>query len=92
MFKVHLEAGSTVQFDVKGSPTGDGTLDDSWLNLYNTDGTTLIDQDDDGGISTNSSMQYTASTTGDYYLSVESFYPGSHDYTGTYAIQITGVV
>ncbi|MDD5277904.1 MAG: PPC domain-containing protein [Methylovulum sp.] len=92
MFKVHLEAGSTYQIDAEGAPSGDGTLSDTWLNLYNTDGTSLIAQDDDSGIGWNSSIQYTAATTGDYYFSVESYYPDSHYYTGTYAVEVTGVV
>ena len=38
-FRVELEGGKTYQFDLLGSPTGDGTLSDPWINgTYDAEG------------------------------------------------------
>lgn len=51
---------------------GLGTVD-TFLNLWDTDGTTLLDSDDDGGPGTYSFISYTIAASGTYYVNVEGF-------------------
>ena len=72
---VELEAGRTYQFDLKGSPTGDGTLTDTFLrrihdaegNKSTGDGAHRTYNDDFGG-SRNSRVTFTATESGTYYV------------------------
>ena len=42
-FRVELEGGKTYQFDLLGSPTGDGTLSDPWINgTYDAEGDAVV--------------------------------------------------
>jgi uncharacterized protein (DUF2141 family) len=80
---VSLVAGQTYSFYLYGS--GGTPVTDTFLSLFGTDGTTLINEDDDGGIGTYSLITYTAATTGTYTLTAESFSnpgdPGLGDWT-----------
>jgi hypothetical protein len=86
-FKVTLVAGTTYQFDLKGSDTGSGTLQQPWLFLYDSAGNQLR-SDLNGGGSTgpgpgwNSQLIYTAPSNGDFYLASGPSGTG----TGTYTI------
>lgn len=64
------------------------TLDDSLLALYDVDGSSLIDEDDDGGGNLASRIIWTAPTAGTYYLAVNGF--GSN--AGRYGLKISDVV
>ena len=49
-FALTLEAGKTYQFDLKGSPTGDGTLRDPCLfGLYDVQGLLIVGTANDNG-------------------------------------------
>ncbi|MHC1574294.1 MAG: dockerin type I domain-containing protein, partial [Candidatus Methanogasteraceae archaeon] len=48
---------------------------DTYLYLYDTDGTTEICQDDDGGVGTASKIVWNCSTSGTYYIMVKHFSP-----------------
>ena len=61
------------------------TLDDSLLALYDVDGSSLIDEDDDGGGNLASRIIWTAPTAGTYYLVVNGF--GSN--AGRYGLKIS---
>jgi hypothetical protein len=65
--------------------TGLGTLTDSYLGLFGTDGTTRLRTDDDGGDGQASSIEWVAPESGTYYVNVRA--PGS-DLTGTYSLSI----
>ena len=70
-FAVTLEAGKLYRFDLKGSGTGDGTLDDTYLRgIYDAngdqiDGTTNYD----GGVNRNSRVYFRPDEGATYYVS-----------------------
>ena len=88
-FTVILVAGQTYQIDVKGSPTGDGSLDDPVLvGVY--DGSSRFIHgtgNDDGGEGYNSQITYTALADGIHFVSVR----GYEDEIGTYTVSVTDV-
>ena len=67
-FKFTAVSGTFYQFD-----TVLGTLTDSVLRLIGTDGTTELAYDDDGGPGFASSIDWTAPTSGNYYLEVSGY-------------------
>ena len=62
-----------------------GTLTDSALGLYDSTGAEL-DWNDDYGDTMGSRIEWTAPTTGEYFLAVEGF---DADSTGTYTLTVT---
>lgn len=82
---VDLVAGETYNINLTGSASGDGTLSDPYLRLYDSLGG-LVDLDDDDGEGLESFLSFTASTTGTYYVSA-----GSYDdrYSGTYSVSVS---
>ena len=88
-FQVILVAGQTYQIDVKGSPTGNGTLDDPKLvGLYDSSGRFIPGTgNDDGGEGYNSQITYTALANGAYFVGVDAY----EDETGTYRVSVTDV-
>ena len=84
-FYVYLTANKQYQFDLKGSPTSEGTLSDPVLQLMNSSGT-LITSDDDSGTGYNALILYTASSSGYYYLGAAG---NSANATGTYTLAVT---
>nr|VFJ95741.1 MAG: Calx-beta domain-containing protein [Candidatus Kentron sp. LFY] len=87
-FRIRLNQGQQVRFDLEGSPTGRGTLRDTYLRgIYDSSGSQLSGTtNDDGGTSTNSRVTFTASRTGDYYVSA-----GAYSGTGTYRLTATAL-
>ncbi|WP_310475484.1 pre-peptidase C-terminal domain-containing protein [Sandarakinorhabdus sp.] len=82
-FRVNLQAGAKYRFDLLGSQTGRGTLSDPLLQLFDSNGTFLV-LDDDGGDGFDSRISdFTAPASGTYFLAAEAFDPEA---TGTYAI------
>ncbi len=83
-FRIQLAAGGDYTFDLEGSATGQGTLFDPYLRLYDSAGT-LVAYDDDVSwpSNPNSRISYTATTTATYYLGAGAF---ADDYTGTYRL------
>ena len=83
-FAVDVTAGSTYTFSLSASGAGVGTLLDAGLALYSATGT-LITSDDNSGVSLDSLIIYTATTTGRLYLSASSstFFTSG---TGTYRL------
>ena len=64
--------------------SGGGSLSDTTLTLYSTNGTTQLEYDDDGGVGLYSLIEYTFATAGMYFLKVESY--GTN--TGSYHMQL----
>lgn len=62
-----------------------GTLTDSFLGLYDANGEGL-DWNDDYGDTTGSRIEWTAPSTGEFFLAVEGF---DVDATGTYTLTVT---
>jgi methionine-rich copper-binding protein CopC len=77
MFAVTLNAGVQYTFDLRS--TG---LEDPYLVLLDTAGTTALAYDDDTGVQLDSQITYTPAQTGTYYLQTADFDTG----TGTYAL------
>ena len=65
-----------------------GTLQDSTLRLYNTNGITSLAFDDDGGPGLASRIEWTAPADGTYYLEVLPFNTGQ---TGTYTLKVSAL-
>ena len=85
-FAVELVAGRTYVIDLRGSPTGDGTLSDPYLRgIHDSDGN-LIPRttNDDGGQGYNSRVTFTATESGTHYIAAAA-YSGR----GTYKVEVT---
>jgi FG-GAP-like repeat/Bacterial pre-peptidase C-terminal domain len=80
-FKATLTAGHAYRFDLEGSDTGQGTLDDPFLALLDATGADIV-SNDDTPTNLNSQITFIASASGTYYLAANSF--GSA--TGTYRL------
>ena len=86
-FAVELVAGGEYRFDLKGSPTGDGTLFDPDLRgIYNNKGRFIRGtMDEDGGTGFNSRETFTPDQDGTYYVAA-----GGHGREqGTYTLSVT---
>jgi len=86
--QVNLVAGTSYIFTLQGTSSGNGTLSDPYLRLYNSAGTQLLENDDAGpvGSTTDSRLRYTATSTGVYYLSARAF---QDNLTGTYTVSVS---
>ena len=88
-FAVELVAGRTYQFDLGGSPSGGGTLSDTFLRaIYDSEGryqSGSYNDDFEGG--RDSRVTFTARETGTYYVRAS----GDRDETGTYTLSVTDV-
>ena len=80
-------AGGEYRFDLKGSPTGDGTLFDPYLRgIYDKDGRFIRGtKDDDGGTGFNSRKTFTAEESGTHYVAAR----GHGSEQGTYTLEVT---
>ena len=88
-FAVDLVAGRTYQFDLGGSPSGGGTLSDTFLRaIYDSEGRYQSDSyNDDFGGSRDSRVTFTASQSGTYYVRAS----GDRDETGSYTLRVSDV-
>ena len=88
-FAVELVAGRTYQFDLGGSPSGGGTLSDTFLRaIYDSEGryqSGSYNDDFEGG--RDSRVTFTARETGIYYVRAS----GDRDETGSYTLRVTDV-
>ena len=85
-FAVELEAGTTYQVDLQGSPGGGGTLPDTFLRgIYDSEGRYQSgSHNDDFGGSRDSRVTFTAEANGTYYVGAS----GDRDETGTYTLSV----
>lgn len=83
--RVSLLSGVLYRFDARGSATSGGTLGDPSLQLLNSNGTTLV-TDNDSGVGADSRIMFRAVTSGTYYLAVRS---NAASATGTYTVSAT---
>ena len=86
-FSVELVAGRTYVIDLRGSPTGDGTLRDPFLRgIYDADGNRISGTlNDDGGQSYNSRVSFTATESGTHYIAAGAY----SSRQGTYELEVT---
>ena len=82
-FAVTLDAGSTYQIDLEGSPTGDGALRDPYLfGVHDANGVIIPGtRNDDGGEGRNSRVKFTAEEDATYYVAAGAWYNGEGAYT-----------
>lgn len=79
-FRIQLQAGQSYRFGLTAA--GENGVTDPMLVIYDRSGTQLA-YDDDGGEGLNSYLEFTAPTTGAYFLEARGF---SDDATGAYRI------
>ncbi len=84
---VELEAGNTYDIAVAGAGSGLGTLENSYLSLLGPDGEE-VEADNNGGPGDDSALQYTATESGTYYISVNAFTGDP----GTYQVSVENIV
>src|SRR3990172_7219040 len=88
-YRVSLIAGRQYRFDLLAAPSALGTLDDPYLRLIDVSGTGVLAYNDDAGGTLESSITYTATATGTYFLSAEGFSTRAGTFT-LVASDITG--
>ena len=88
-FAVELVAGRTYQFDLGGSPSGGGTLRDTYLRaIYDSEGRYQSGSyNDDFGGSRDSRVTFTPTASGTYYVRAS----GDRDETGSYTLRVSDV-
>ena len=95
-FEVTLQAGKVYRFDLKGEPTGDGTLPSPYIRgIYDADGDRI---DGISGAYSNfgsnprySRMDFVAPAADTYYVSAEARFNGYWWRGGTYTLSVTEV-
>ena len=82
-FAVELEADKTYRFDLKGSWTGDGTLEYTYLRgIYDEDGNRIAGTTDSGsGVGGNSWVYFTPDEGATYYVSAGAYGSDAGSYT-----------
>jgi hypothetical protein len=89
-FRFNAIAGEEVVADLEGSATGQGTLGDPYLGLFDSNCNLLAINDDSGTL--NSRLYFTVPADGVFVLAASGFcdynFDGSHGYTGTYTLTI----
>jgi Ca2+-binding RTX toxin-like protein len=91
-YRVSLTAGHQYRFDLRGLDSGQGTLEDPLLRLL--DGSGLeIDENDDVDFPDNhdSSLTFTASQSGTYFLAAEGYQDPDFASTGTFRLSVADV-
>ena len=85
-YRITLTAGRQYRFDLQGSDSGQGTLQDPLLRLVDASGSVVAQNDDSGG-SLESSITFSPVQSGTYFLSAQGF-PSS---TGTFRLSATDI-
>ena len=87
-FAVELVAGRTYIIDLRGSPTGDGTLNDPYLRgIKGPDGSRIAGvSNDDGGEGYNSRLNFTPTESGTHYIIA-----GAYSGLGAYEVEVRDV-
>ena len=83
-FRIRLTAGESYRFALASD--GESGVSDPYLRLHGADGAEIA-QDDDGGEGLNAYLEFTAATTGNYFVEAGGFSP---DATGGYTHQRCG--
>src|SRR4051812_44343788 len=84
-FRVQLVAGHQYSITEEGWDSGNGTLPDPYLRLYDVN-SSLVAQNDDSATSSDSLIGYLATQTGTYYVAAGSFVDGG---AGSYVVTLT---
>lgn len=84
-YRVTLVAGTT--YTIQTSSDGSGT--DAFLNIYDPTGVSILASDDDGGDGVNSTISFTATTSGTYFIDAGTY---NNDTAGTYRLYVAANV
>lgn len=84
-FQVDLVAGQAYVFNLDGTNLNGNSLSDTYLRFYDTDGVTLISENDDAN-GLFSELSFEATVTGTYYLSAAAF---NDQLSGDYILSVT---
>lgn len=84
-FAISLDPDFDYTFDLSASDSNDGSLENSTLRLLNSTGGEVVS---DNGSGSNSRIEFTPTTNGEFFLAVEG---GSQSDTGTYTLSATAV-
>ena len=83
--KTQLTAGVLYKFDLLGSRSSGGTLEDPYLRIRYSRGYS-VESAYNGGAADDPNIGFIPTTSGTYYLEASSFYSGK---TGSYTIKVT---
>jgi hypothetical protein len=86
---LYFSANNGDTYIIEMYPVQGGISFDSYLELYDTDGTTLLDEDDSGGTGSYSMITWTCPATGTYYIRT---YDDDNYYEGHYMIYVVHLV
>jgi len=87
LFAVALNAGDKYVIEMRGAPSGNGTLADPYIYfITNSTGDSVQKSNNDYGGSKDSRVEFTPTETGIYYIAAAS----SGATTGTYQLYVTG--
>jgi len=87
-FRIYAEAGHAYEVTVSA-----GTLQDPYVEIYDTNGSTLLLADDDSGPGYGSRVLAVAPATGYYFIAVSPSFLGiDPDLTGSYTLRTTEVL
>ncbi len=84
VFQLAVTAGSSYTVDLRGAPSGLGTLSDPLVRVLDSSGN-LIASNDDGGSGLESQLTFTATSTGSVFVEAGAFSIN----TGTYQLDVT---
>jgi len=88
-YEFPLVMGTTYKIETGPSTTELGLNYDIVMSLFDRDGTTTLDSDDDGGAANFSYIEYTPAVSGMYYARIQAF---SHpNTTGIYGFRVSEV-
>jgi hypothetical protein len=91
-YKITLSKGQTFTFDLEGTENIpnflSGTLRDPIVRLFNGSGQ-YVAADNNGGLGLDSKLVYTASTSGNYFVSAGGWYTATSSSTGNYTLTAT---
>ena len=82
-----LQAGTTYIIDLSGDNSGNGTLRDPELLLFDASGS-IVASNDDGPVGLDSRLVFSPETSGDYFVAAQSL---NFDETGTYLAELTEI-
>ncbi len=85
-YDVSLTAGRAYTIDVKGASTGNGTLAQPYVFIYQPGGSSVLAQGGGGGTGNDARLTFTPSTTGTYTIQVSTYVFA--DNAGTFVLTV----
>lgn len=82
---VQLVAGQKYNFKMTGSESGGGSLEDTFLTLYDASGNAVASNDDSGGGLESAISGFTATYSGAYFIGASAY----DTFVGTYTVSAT---